>query len=45
MNQSDISKVMESNNALLIDMFMKCHDVLSTHSSAAVSISGGGTRM
>lgn len=37
----DLEKVMESNNAIILDAFVKAHDVLSRHEHALVSISGG----
>ena len=39
--EATIEKVMASNNAIILDSFMKAQSVLSTHKRAVVSVSGG----
>ena len=39
--QESIGRVMASKNAMVLDMFIKAHDVLSSHARACVSVSGG----
>lgn len=39
--RGSVERVMESGNAMILDMFVKAHDVLSNHARACVSVSGG----
>lgn len=38
---SGVELAMDANNAIIVDAFVKCHDILSNHKHALVSISGG----
>lgn len=40
--QDYIERVVESNNAILLDSIMKCQSVFEQHKHALVSVSGGG---